>query len=92
MTSCQADETASFGAVAKSPVVSLYPARWSWFRWRLSTDPEQPVTTRRAALATPPAVVLGLGRRRYGVDGNLWGQKMGEPVGYGVAHAATVEE
>ena len=60
ITSCQADESTSAGGLAKpSLVVPLYPARWSWLRWRLSTGTEQNVATRRAAFATPPAVVLG---------------------------------
>lgn len=40
-------------------MVSTFPARWSWRRWRVSAAPPAPVRTRLAPLVRPPAVLIG---------------------------------
>ncbi|MHB8621421.1 MAG: prolipoprotein diacylglyceryl transferase family protein [Chloroflexota bacterium] len=43
----------------RRPPPPVYPARWSWRRWRLSAGPTEPATTCLAPLAHSPAVLLG---------------------------------
>ena len=40
-------------------VVPVFPARWSWRRWRLSEGSAAPAQTCLAPFATPPAVIVG---------------------------------
>ncbi len=43
----------------RGPAIPVYPARWSWRRWRVSEGPATPVQTCLAPFAPQPAVVTG---------------------------------
>lgn len=40
-------------------VTGVFPASWSWRRWRVTAAPSVPVRTRRSPFIRPPAVLLG---------------------------------
>ncbi len=44
---------------AKSPVVPVYRAEWSWRRWRVAAAPSMPVGTCLAPFVRQPAVIIG---------------------------------
>lgn len=44
---------------AHSPAISIYPASWSWLRWRLTANSNPTVKTRLAPFVRPPGVLLG---------------------------------
>lgn len=39
--------------------VPVFPADWSWWRWRVSAAPPVPVATRLAPFVRPPAILIG---------------------------------
>ena len=41
------------------PVISVFPAAWSWRHWRVSAAPSAPVSTCLFPFVRPPAVILG---------------------------------
>jgi phosphatidylglycerol:prolipoprotein diacylglycerol transferase len=43
----------------QQPVTEVFPASWSWRRWRVTAGPSVPVRTRRSPFIRPPAVLLG---------------------------------
>ncbi len=44
---------------SRQPAIPIYPASWSWFRWRLTANSNTTVKTRLAPFVHPPAVLLG---------------------------------
>jgi phosphatidylglycerol:prolipoprotein diacylglycerol transferase len=40
-------------------VTEVFPASWSWRRWRVTAGPSVPVRTRRSPFIQPPGVLLG---------------------------------
>jgi phosphatidylglycerol:prolipoprotein diacylglycerol transferase len=43
----------------QQPVTEVFPASWSWRRWRVTAGPSVPMRTRRSPFIRPPAVLLG---------------------------------
>lgn len=52
-------ERISRASKSRPPAISVYPASWSWFRWRLTADSNPTVKTRLAPFVRPPGVLLG---------------------------------